>query len=882
MNLLFAYLIKSSISLALLYCLFRFTMRNNITHSLNRFLLLGILLMSAIIPFLNIQFFYEEVPLKQVEVFREFVTAPVFTESIPLESIQPEMVSTGFLINWWLLVYLSVIVLMLIRIVTGIFKVTQIIKRAEKRRLQKIVLALVKDLIQPFTFLNKVVISEKDFTENKDIIVAHEHAHIKHLHALDLMVCEVFTVMHFFNPFMWLLRRDLKLIHEYQADEAVLNIGIDAKTYQLLVLQKSVGERRFAMANHFTQKPILKRLKMMQKKNRKKWAALKLILFLPLLVILLQAFARPELITKSEDFIPVKYTENKAEKWLSKWTADNIGKGFYEPDLIEKDAPRKPNNVLVILMNAKDEYLIEGEHHPNADIKKVVKDYLHGINPDGKNGPDFIETEIPEIGKVKVSKGLISYRYDIDSSKEMVDKTMRAIGEACLEVRDEKAKLFFDENFFELSSEKREAIEKAVPVWFTTENPKGPSPSVWLPFDGKPSPEPEPIQIKVKSNGEVFAENHKYNSYESFKENVKEWKADLDKYNEKRKSKAFYRAHVTFEAEVPRAEQKAFDLFLNQNSVHVEWIKEEEVKVLPLQTDKLKERASQENNDSDVELSIPEGFSPNNDGIHDYFIIKGIYPKYPDAKLLVFSENGEKLYEQEHYGNTNVWGKDKVWWSGSSDKNSLVESDGKLPAGNYKYVLELGNGEEKSGKILLAKSPPPRVLEVLPANPSYDEMPVIRFGEESLNVNGKRCDISDLKNVLEDLLPNDGSQRKVKLIVYSITSKERVEQIYAELQNIDDLEIIRKDLTPPPPPPPLFRVKMYENRITIWDYTIKTAPEDVQNSEVAKKAKEFLKRAGENYIVSIFAYENVSEDRIDQMKELLGKTGMKNIKVRKM
>ncbi len=62
--------------------------------------------------------------------------------------------------------------------------------------------------------------------------MAHELAHIKQLHAIDLAVCEVFTLLHFFNPLVWLLRRDLKLIHEYQADQAVLNKGIDAQKYQ--------------------------------------------------------------------------------------------------------------------------------------------------------------------------------------------------------------------------------------------------------------------------------------------------------------------------------------------------------------------------------------------------------------------------------------------------------------------------------------------------------------------------------------------------------------------------------------------------------------------------------------------------------------------------
>ncbi len=75
---------------------------------------------------------------------------------------------------------------------------------------------------------------------------------------------------------MWLLRRDLKLVHEYQADQAVLQKGIDAKKYQLLVLEKSVGERRFAMANHFAQKPILKRIKMMKKNKVNRWNGTKI------------------------------------------------------------------------------------------------------------------------------------------------------------------------------------------------------------------------------------------------------------------------------------------------------------------------------------------------------------------------------------------------------------------------------------------------------------------------------------------------------------------------------------------------------------------------------------------------------------------------------
>jgi biopolymer transport protein ExbD len=302
-------------------------MHNDKTHSINRFLLLGILFVSAVLPLTNLQFFNEEVPLKQVEVFREFVSAPVFTPDIanPDNSEIPQILQSesSISIHSYLIIYISIILVLLLRILVSIARVLQIIRKAEKRKIRKVVLAIVKDLIQPFTFFNKIILSEKDFNENKDIVVAHEHAHIKQLHAIDLVVCELFTVVHFFNPFMWLLRRDLKLVHEYQADQAVLNKGIDAKKYQLLVLQKSVGERRFAMANHFTQKPILKRIKMMKKKNENRWTGVKLLIFIPLSVMLLMAFS----ITNVK--LPAK--ENLAEQIVEPISNDqsqNVQKDF--------------------------------------------------------------------------------------------------------------------------------------------------------------------------------------------------------------------------------------------------------------------------------------------------------------------------------------------------------------------------------------------------------------------------------------------------------------------------------------------------------------------------------------------------------------------------
>ena len=562
----FVYLIKSSVSLALLYILFRLAMRNDRMHTLNRFLLLGILLFSALIPFLNIQFLTKEVPVQQVEKIREFISTPVFAPETAVAENVPVEQAGNFSINPYLVLYAGIILFLLTRLLVAVIRVLQLIKNAQMQKFSNIVLAVVKEMIQPFTFLDKIVLSEKDFKENKDMVIAHEHAHIKHWHAVDLVVCELFYLLHFFNPFMWLLRHDLKMIHEYQADQAVLNKGIDAQKYQLLVLEKAVGERRFALANHFTQKPILKRFKMM-KKRKKPWTGVKLLIFVPVLLLLLQAFARPELITKPDDFVPVKYTENKTEQWLQKWTIDKIGKGFFQPALESPDAPRKPNNVLVILMNSKNKFLIENQKAEKEDIKSIVKNYLLGVNPDGKRGPDFVEKEIPFVGKMKVSKGIISYRHDLESSPDEINSVLRSIGEACLEVRNEKARILFGKDYFDLDEEKQEAVNEAVPVWFSYELPKAPNPSVWLPFDRKPS-KPDPINITFKENGNVLVENHKFNSFEEFEENLKHWDKDLNEYNKNERSKGFYRANVTFE-DISGDAQKNICYILYKHNVHI-------------------------------------------------------------------------------------------------------------------------------------------------------------------------------------------------------------------------------------------------------------------------------------------------------------------------
>ncbi len=299
----------------------------------------------------------------------------------------------------------------------------------------------------------------------------------------------------------------------------------------------------------------------------KKW---KLVLFVPLVFAAVQTFAQSELIIKTNDSIPTKYLD-KDEEWLAQWTSENLGKGFFQPVFDSGITSQKPNNGLEILMNWHFEFLIENQLKEKKEVKQIVKNYLNGINPDEKKGPDYIEKEIPVIGKMKVSKGIITYRHDLASSSEIVNYTLRSIGEACLEVRKEKAQSLFGKDYFDLDEEKQSAINEAIPVWFFYELPKSPTPSVWLPFDRKPS-KPDPFKITFNGNGIVIVENHKFNTFKEFEENLKYWNEQLDKFNKGRRSKGYYRAKVNYE-DISRAGQKDIEYLLYKKNVRIEGVK---------------------------------------------------------------------------------------------------------------------------------------------------------------------------------------------------------------------------------------------------------------------------------------------------------------------
>lgn len=271
-------------------------------HRFNRIALLSIIFLSVIIPFIEVS--TEKATVIHHSVFN-LEQLLLFVEQSPVDSKQ----SIGLQIV--MLLYLAGIFFFILQLLYSLWMLLKIISSGEKIKLEdNLTLIITKQHIAPCSWMKYVVISRNDWEENRAEILTHEMAHIRSYHSLDIFISGFCVVFHWFNPAVWLLRLELQDIHEYEADEEVLNQGIDAKKYQLLLIKKAVGSQRFtSMANSFNHSKLKKRITMMLKSKSNNWARLKYLFVLPLATLTIAAFAHPEISGELDKISDTKISE---------------------------------------------------------------------------------------------------------------------------------------------------------------------------------------------------------------------------------------------------------------------------------------------------------------------------------------------------------------------------------------------------------------------------------------------------------------------------------------------------------------------------------------------------------------------------------------------
>ena len=290
MNSIMLYFLKSGIAMALFYGIYRLFLEKDTNYSLNRYYLIGTLFLSLILPVL---------PLEKIFFIERTISMPVF---ISLDD--PGFADTGIGINTasgpgfhltgYLLariIYISGIVILLATLLFQVFRLL-LIRTVGIEKYGSLKIIIVNKNIIPFSILNRVYLNIEIRRDPKiKTILDHEYAHFRFLHYIDLILLEFITIFQWFNPFIWLYIRSIKEIHEYQADAAVLQNGEKTGSYQALLVNQLTGTEVFRLTNGFSKSLTKKRMIMMTKMKSKKSAWLKALLAMPVLAILLIAYA---------------------------------------------------------------------------------------------------------------------------------------------------------------------------------------------------------------------------------------------------------------------------------------------------------------------------------------------------------------------------------------------------------------------------------------------------------------------------------------------------------------------------------------------------------------------------------------------------------------
>lgn len=467
------YLFKSTLCLAVLYLLFRLCFRGDTLFRTNRFLLLGGTAGCLLLPLVQVDVQQDSLWQRPVAAVEAVLTEPFVEEtsaSGPLSETETVLkVSDGIggeamtlrsetSFGWVHLLaalYAAGAVLTQVSFLLSYRRMRQLLRRCPVRECGGCRLVIGPRGQQSFSWGRTVVLSQEDYEQNRETVLLHERMHLHHCHTADLLWMVLLIVLHWFNPAAWLLMRELREVHEFEADRGVLSHGIDATQYQLLLVKKSVGTRLYSMASGFGHSKLKQRINMMLKKRTNRLARLKLLLLVPVVSGTLYVFARPEVKNAVEQVVkpqvcePLQDTVRQDEReLLEQYFARKFreGGGTVAPALGEA--------AHTLFVNMKNQIMIDrqGAKTDCADfIRKHLTEALQKDYQQAKQSGQPFRSDL-------------QIRYDRGTTTEAMRLYLCTVKEVYQQLRREVAA--------ELGTTDEAALDKAFPILVTFAEPK--------------------------------------------------------------------------------------------------------------------------------------------------------------------------------------------------------------------------------------------------------------------------------------------------------------------------------------------------------------------------------------------------------------------------
>ena len=440
------YDLKVAVLLAVFYMFYRLMLARETFHRVNRIVLLLTAVASYVLPLCVITI-HETVAMQraahvavgsfQVDVMNEEPATPLWQVVLPILFIIGMMAT-------------------LVHTLSSLFRIIRIIRHSEQypQTDGTTICVTGNASLTPFSWMHYIVMNRSDYETYDAAILAHERGHIRLHHSWDLLFVDTLTALQWYNPAMWMLRSDLRAIHEYEADAAVLSQGINARQYQYLLITKAAGIGGYSLANGISHSTLKNRINMMLHTKSDRSRLLKLLALLPIVGIALAVNAEKVVDVRYDE--PQKQNTKKKVKGVAEKKADtsetNTAVGTFEPvqgdvfDVVE-EMPQYPGGPQALF-----KFLGENVHYPaeaeKAGIQgRVIATFV--VEKDGSiSQPTIVKSVDPLLdaeairvisampnwipgkqnGKVVRVKYTVPLSFNLDGGGEEVDRLCREDG----------------------------------------------------------------------------------------------------------------------------------------------------------------------------------------------------------------------------------------------------------------------------------------------------------------------------------------------------------------------------------------------------------------------------------------------------------------------
>ena len=358
---------KVAVLIVVFYMFYRLLLSKETFHRVNRVVLLSTALLSFILPLCVIT-----------------THQTVVLDAVPMVSVgnvQMEMATDEQPAQWQYvipLLYIIGVVVVLSHTLLSVWRVLMLVRRSERiPQADGTTLCVVPDEVPPFSFCSFIVMNRNDYNTGDSAILAHERGHIRQHHSCDVLLVDLLTALQWFNPAMWMLRADLRAIHEYEADGAVLSQGINARQYQYLLITKAASIGGYSIANGISHSTLKNRITMMLQKKSPRSSFLKLLALIPIVGVALALNAETV-----NDYVyqqPQKKIVKKGKKNATAKMGNNTIEIVPDKDAAEQADPAKAVEWIAAKPMKTPMVLLDGNRITYETLGKISSDEIASI-----------------------------------------------------------------------------------------------------------------------------------------------------------------------------------------------------------------------------------------------------------------------------------------------------------------------------------------------------------------------------------------------------------------------------------------------------------------------------------------------------------------------